>query len=90
MAEVTRQALVNVHITLYYAMIAAYNAGDLTGVEGNSSAILALMADIDTLVGTRREWLLGTWVSGAIALASSPEEATLFELNGTSFLALST
>lgn len=40
------------------------------------------MVDIDTLVGTRREWLLGNWVTDAIELASTQEEAALFELNG--------
>lgn len=33
LAEITRQVLVNAHITLYYALIDAYNAGDLAGVQ---------------------------------------------------------
>jgi alpha-N-acetylglucosaminidase len=48
--------------------------------------MLALIRDLDELTGTRREWLLGVWLTDARSWGSTPAEKDLCERNARELL----
>jgi alpha-N-acetylglucosaminidase len=60
-----RQVLADLGTRYHHQIIAAYRAKDMETVRRLSRQMLALILDLDELVGTRREFLFGTWLSDA-------------------------
>jgi alpha-N-acetylglucosaminidase len=62
-------------------MIAAYRAQDRAGFERASQRFLSLLRAEDSLLSTRREFLLGTWLAAAKAMGHTEREKLLCERN---------
>jgi alpha-N-acetylglucosaminidase len=62
-------------------MFAAYNRQDLAAFRTEGARLLGDIRDLDQLVGTRHEYLLGTWIHDARRWASSPAEGNFYERN---------
>lgn len=73
---------------LYRPIVKAYEAGDAARLEEEGNAFLTLIDDLDTLLATRSEFLLGRWLAGARRWARSDEKRRLFEWNARNQIAL--
>ena len=74
LADLTRQVLLNLSRPIFEKAIDAITAKDATALKLQGDRFLALLGDLEELTGTRRDWLMGTWVSNARAWGKSPEE----------------
>lgn len=81
LVDVTRQVLANYGNTLQRGFAKAYRADDLASFQDCSRRFLALIDDMDRLLATRGECLLGKWLADARSCGSSAEERDLFERN---------
>jgi alpha-N-acetylglucosaminidase len=77
----TRQALCNYALTVEQQMVAAAQARDAKAFEREAQRFLELGGDLDDLLGTRREFLLGSWLADARALGTTFSEADYYERN---------
>ena len=59
----------------------AADAGDLARFRREAALFLAMGRDLDALLGTRHEFLLGRWIAAARAWAAAPAEAAYYERN---------
>jgi len=82
----TRQALCNFANEVCQRMQAAAAARDLAGFQRESAAFLELGRDLDDLLGTRREFLLGDWLAQARRWGATPAEADYYEANAREIL----
>lgn len=88
LVDVTRQVLANYATPLQQKMVAAYKAGDKQGFKTYSTAFLQLMDDIDALLSTRKDFLLGKWINDARANGITESEKNLYELNARDLVTL--
>lgn len=81
LVDVTRQAMANYATALHRQAAYTYWAGDLETYEAVAKRFLDLIDDMDRLLATREEFLLGKWISDAKKWASSEDEKILYEMN---------
>lgn len=79
--DLARQVIANRGLDVYHRMVSAYEAKDKVRFNQAADAFRTLIRDQDTLVGTRREFLLGNWLAEAKGMATTKKEKTLFEKN---------
>ena len=79
--DLVRQVLANHGMPAYHEMIEAYNNHDRTGFERAANQFLGLIRTEDDLLSTRREFLLGTWLTEARAMGHDVAEKDLCERN---------
>lgn len=80
LADVARQTLCDLATRHHRALAAAVTANNTTAVHQHGDRILEIIADLETLAASRREWLLGTWLEDARAWGTTPAEQDLCEL----------
>ncbi|MDB5155856.1 MAG: alpha-N-acetylglucosaminidase [Mucilaginibacter sp.] len=88
LVDVTRQVLANYASPLQQKMVASYKTGDKQGFKTYSTAFLQLMDDIDALLSTRKDFLLGKWINDARANGITEGEKNLYELNARDLVTL--
>ena len=81
LVDVTRQALANYGTALHRQLVYTYFAGDAEIYEQLSKRFLNLISDMDRLLKTRPEFLLGKWIEDARAWGTTDEEQALYEFN---------
>jgi alpha-N-acetylglucosaminidase len=86
--NVARQALASRAVEPCSQIAAAYAGKDAAALEQAGKALLELIADMDTLVATRREFLLGRWLAGARHWAENEQEARHYEWNARNQITL--
>ena len=86
LVNLTRQALGNATFIVGKRLMAAAASKDLAAFRKESARLLELGEDINTLLGTRHEWLMGRWISDARAWAATPVEADYSEHNAREIL----
>jgi len=86
LVNLTRQALGNATYIVGKRLLAAAARKDLAAFRQEAARLLELGEDINTLLGTRHEWLLGRWIADARAWAASPAEADYYEHNAREIL----
>jgi alpha-N-acetylglucosaminidase len=79
--NLVRQVIANRGLDAYDHMVRAYQAKDKARFNQAADAFRKLIHDQDTLLGTRREFLLGNWLAEAKGKATSSEEKKLLEKN---------
>ena len=79
--DLVRQVLTNRGLLLYRQMVSAYQSHDKSRFQQNAASFLQLLHDLDALLATRREFLLGNWLGQAKAAAHGETELRLFERN---------
>jgi len=79
--DLVRQVLTNRALVLYRQMVSAYQNHDKPQFQQTAASFLELNRDLDALLATRREFLLGNWLAQAKAAASDEAEVRLFEKN---------
>ncbi len=81
LADFLKQHLANVADAIMVGIAGAYRAGNGDGISDQSGKFLRLLDDIDTLLETRPEHRLATWVAAARSCASTESEADHYEWN---------
>ncbi len=84
--DVSRQVLANLSGNYNQQIVAAFQAHDAKRLKETSDKMLGLIRDMDELTGTRREWLLGVWISDARSWGGSRPEKNLCERNARELL----
>jgi alpha-N-acetylglucosaminidase len=85
--NLVRQVLSNRGLRVYDQMIAAFRAKDVAGFDHASQQFLNLLRAENSLMSTRREFLLGTWLAAAKAMGHTEEEKNLYEKNARTQIA---
>ncbi len=88
LADITRQVLGDLGRALYERIKTAAGRQDLAAFEANGGRFLALFTDLDTLLGTRREFLLGVWLADARSWGTTPAERKLYEWQARTLITL--
>ncbi|GGH00172.1 alpha-N-acetylglucosaminidase [Mucilaginibacter phyllosphaerae] len=86
--DVSRQVLANYAGPLQQKMALAYQQKDKVAFNRYSKAFLELMTDMDALLSTRKDFLLGKWISEARANGITDKEKNLYELNARNLITL--
>ncbi len=88
LVHVARQVLLNHADDLLADALAAYRSNDRPAFAQMSRRYLDLIRDVDTLLATRREFLLGKWLGDAKRWASNDEQRRLYEWNARNLITL--
>lgn len=88
LVDVTRQVLTNYALPLQQKMAAAYKRKDIDGFKKYSAQFLELIDDMDQLLATRKDFLLGKWVADARSWGITPKEKSLYEFNAKDLITL--
>jgi alpha-N-acetylglucosaminidase len=88
LVDITRQVLANYANVMEPKIIKAYQQKDMAGFKKYSIDFLQLMDDMDELLGTRKDFLLGKWLNDARANGITPKESDLYEFNARDLVTL--
>jgi alpha-N-acetylglucosaminidase len=67
---------------------AMYKSGNVEGYKAATEEFLELIDDMDKLLGTRAEFLLGRWLSDARSIGHTQQEKDLYEHNARNQITL--
>jgi alpha-N-acetylglucosaminidase len=81
LVDLARQCLADLSIPLQRDAAAAYRTGDAAKFADATQRFVDLAQDMDTLLSTRREFLLGPWLADAKRWATSDSERRQYEKN---------
>ncbi|MDE6533629.1 MAG: alpha-N-acetylglucosaminidase [Muribaculaceae bacterium] len=81
LVDFVRQALADQGRRQYLATIADYNSFSQDSFRKNADKFLEMLLLQDRLLGTRKEFRLGTWTEAARDAGISPDEKDLYEWN---------
>jgi alpha-N-acetylglucosaminidase len=89
LTDFSRQMLVNIFIDLYQLLGTQtqqnHSYASITAIGG---AMLEVISDIDTLLASNQNFLLGTWLAGAESWASKSPDVDLYRFNAINQLTL--
>ena len=88
LVDITRQVLANYALPLQQRWVLAYLDHDFAAFDSCTARFLDLMDDMDTLLATRREFLLGRWIGDARRCGATAAEADLYEKNARDLITL--
>lgn len=86
--DVTRQVLANYALPLQQKFAAAYRNKDLTSFKKYSQQFIELIDDMDKLLSTREDFLLGKWVTDARKWGTNESEKKIYEMNAKDLITL--
>lgn len=88
LVDITRQVLANYAHPLQRMWVEAYNDKDSTRFLLYSKQFIALIDDMDRLLATRMDFMLGPWLSSAVRWGNNSEERALYERNARDLITL--
>jgi alpha-N-acetylglucosaminidase len=88
LTDITRQVLANYAHILQEKWVKAFREKNSGSFAENSSRFLALIDDMDALLATRRDFLLGPWIADARHWGVTPAEKGLYERNSRDLITL--
>lgn len=88
LVHVARQVLANQAAAQHEEIVRAWKAGDLSALRQRSQPFLQTMNDLDELLATRREFLLGCWLEDAKRWGTTDAERARYEWNARRVLTL--
>jgi alpha-N-acetylglucosaminidase len=88
LVDVTRQVLANYGRPLQLKWINAYQKKKLTDFKKYSQEYLDLFNDMDKLLATRTDFLLGKWIADARNCGTTDAEKALYEKNARNLITL--
>ncbi len=88
LVDITRQALVNYALPLQRKWVAAYQNHDLAQFEQGTRQFLMLIDDTETLLASRKDFLLGPWLEDAKRCGNTRAEKALYERNARDLVTL--
>ncbi|XP_050283732.1 alpha-N-acetylglucosaminidase [Quercus robur] len=81
LVDLTRQVLSKLANQVYLDAVTAFRQKDLKALNLHSKKFIQLIKDIDILLASDDNFLLGTWLKSANKLAKNPHELKLYEWN---------
>ncbi|KAI3425569.1 uncharacterized protein J3R85_010077 [Psidium guajava] len=81
LVDLTRQVLSKLANKVYLDAVTAFQQKDAKALHFHSEKFLQLIKDIDLLLACDDNFLLGTWLESAKALAATPSEMRQYEWN---------
>ena len=88
LVDITRQVLANHALILQKKWKNAYKAKDEVQFKKDAQAFIDLIADMDELLATRKDFMLGPWINSARSWGSTPTEKALYEQNARDLITL--
>ncbi|WP_175632659.1 alpha-N-acetylglucosaminidase [Pedobacter ghigonis] len=88
LVDVTRQVMANYALPVQRKIVAAYRQKNLSKFKTESKHFIALIEDMDRLLATRKDFMLGPWVSAARQWGQTPTEKALYEMNAKDLITL--
>lgn len=88
LVDLTRQFLQNQADALYLNVVDAFKKRDLKQFSSTSEKFLDLLNDMDSLLGTHNDFLLGNFLEGAKAMALNDAERKQYEFNARNQITL--
>ncbi|WP_026997693.1 alpha-N-acetylglucosaminidase [Flectobacillus major] len=88
LVDIARQVLANYALPLQKKWVVAYKNKDQAAFEKYSQEYLVLMDDLDQLLATRKDFLLGKWIADARRNGTTPAEKALYEQNARDLITL--
>jgi alpha-N-acetylglucosaminidase len=88
LVTVGRQVLADFALVEQQKMAKAFKDGDMEGFKRSSSDFLRLIEDMDKLMATRRDFLLGRWLNDAKKWGTNQSEKRLYEKNARDLITL--
>lgn len=86
--DITRQVLANYAQPLHTRIAVAYQKKDLKAFTHYSSLFLQLIDDLDKLLSTRKDFMLGPWIASARSCGTTQAEQNLYERNARNLITL--
>lgn len=86
LVDVTRQVLVNYADTLQRQFAEAHQNKDMVKFNQIAAKFMALMDEVDMLLATREDFLLGKWIGDARKMGTTLEEKKLYEKNARNLI----
>jgi len=86
LVDLTRQVLANYADSLQRKLADAYLQEDYLTYRTTANQFLQVISDMDTLLLTRPEWRLSTWVESAKEWGTTPEQKALYERNARNLI----
>lgn len=88
LVDLSRQVLANYALPLHREFVQAYREKDLRRFHSASSRFISLIEDMDRLLATRKDFMLGPWVSDARRWGADSVEKKLYEMNAKDLITL--
>ena len=88
LVDITRQVLANYATPLQQKWALAYLQNDAGSFKRYTQEFLELMDDMDELLATRKDFLLGKWIADARSCGADENEKKLYELNARNVITL--
>lgn len=88
LVDITRQVLANYAQPLQQKWVKAYHDKDSTAFLIYSQQFITLINDMDRLLATRKDFMLGPWLSSARKWGNTNSEKALYEKNARNLITL--
>ncbi|HEY9044601.1 MAG TPA: alpha-N-acetylglucosaminidase [Ohtaekwangia sp.] len=88
LVDVTRQVLANYALPLQQSIAKLYIAKDTVAFKREAAKFIQLIDDLDALLATRTDFLLGKWIEDARRCGITAEEKDLYERNARNLITL--
>jgi len=86
--DITRQVMADYASVIQQQMAKDYQTKNLSSFRKNSQRFLDLISDMDELLATRKDFLLGIWLEDAKKWGTNDEERKLYEKNARDLITL--
>ena len=86
--DVTRQVMANYALPIQRNFVKAYRDKNSVAFKTESDKFIRLIDDMDKLLATRKDFLLGPWVSDARKWGKNPSEKAIYEMNAKDLITL--
>lgn len=88
LVDITRQILGNYALSLQRKFVEAYNNKDLNSFRKYNQQFIELIEDMDKLLATKKDFLLGPWIANARKCGTTESEKHLYEVNAKDLITL--
>jgi alpha-N-acetylglucosaminidase len=88
LVDITRQMLANYALVIHEKFVRAYQKKDSVSFIKYSDEFLQIISDMDILLGTRKDFLLGQWIADARSFGNNEAEKALYERNAKDLITL--
>lgn len=88
LVDITRQVLANYATPLHQKWVIAYLQHDIGAYDKYANQFIELMDDMDELLSTRKDFLLGKWIADARNNGQDEKEKDLYEKNARDIVTL--
>lgn len=86
--DVSRQVMANYALPLQRQIVRDYRSKNLVAFKNSSQQFIQLISDLDQLLATRKDFLLGPWVADARRWGTNESEKALYEMNAKDLITL--